>query len=187
MSKVKKGYVLKNVWNIVTTVLLIASILVVAALFVPRLFGVKPYAVISGSMEPTYHVGSLIYVGKASPESIEVGDPITFTLGDSDTIVTHRVIAIDEENQTFSTKGDNNKVPDGSPVTFANLIGKPLFTVPVLGYVSAYANTRQGLIIIVTAIVALLVLAFLPDLLMKDTKNKDNGKEKEDQNEKETE
>ena len=61
-------------------------------------------AVLSGSMEPTYHVGGLVFVQKVDPSDVEVGDSITFTIG-NDTVVTHRVIEVNKEEQSFKTKG----------------------------------------------------------------------------------
>ena len=62
-----------------------------------RIVGFTPYAVLSGSMEPAFHVGSLIYVKSVDPEDIKVGDAITFRLSGEDTAATHRVIEIDRE------------------------------------------------------------------------------------------
>ena len=82
----------KKLWNGLTTVL-VALVVVLAVLLVGvRLVGLTPYVVLSGSMEPTYHTGSLIYVKKADPFTIEAGTPITFMM-DEDTIATHRVVA----------------------------------------------------------------------------------------------
>ena len=169
---------MKKVYHALTTVLLIVLILAVGALFLPRILGMTPLAVLSGSMEPTYHVGSLIYVADADPADVQVGDPITFKISD-DTMVTHRVVAIDTETQTFQTKGDANDNVDGGAVAWQNLVGKPVFTLPYMGYVAAYANTTTGMIILVTIILVILLLTFLPDLLMKaDEKDKDKEEDK---------
>ena len=53
---------LKKIWNIFTTVLTVIAILLAVALVGVRLFGFQVFSVLSGSMEPEYHVGSLIYV-----------------------------------------------------------------------------------------------------------------------------
>ena len=78
-----------------------------------RLFGLQVYTVLSGSMEPTYHTGSLIYVKKVDPYTIRDGQVITFML-DENTIATHRVVGVvpDEEDSTvvrFRTKGGANE------------------------------------------------------------------------------
>ena len=54
----------KRVWNIVSGVLIAIMVVLVVMLVGVRLIGYQPYCVLSGSMEPTYHTGSLIYVKK---------------------------------------------------------------------------------------------------------------------------
>lgn len=170
----------KKIWNAVTTILLVLFVAFAAVMFLPRLFGMKPMAVLSGSMEPSYHVGSLIYVNEVSPENIKIGDPITFNLDGSDTVVTHRVIDIDKENKCFYTKGDANDNPDGGSVAYSDLLGKPIFSIPYLGYAAVYLNTRTGMIVLVTAIIAMLILTFLPDLIMGSDKERGGKKNEED-------
>lgn len=169
---------MKKAYHIFTTVLLVILILAAAVLFLPKFVGMTPLAVLSGSMEPTYHVGSLIYVKDADPEEVQVGEPITFKISD-DTMVTHRVVAIDTDARTFQTKGDANDNVDGGAVAYENLVGKPVFTIPYMGYLAVYANTTTGMIITVTIILVILILTFLPDFLMKggDEEEKDEKKE----------
>ena len=52
----------KKIWNWFTTVLVTAAVLLAVALVGIRIVGFQVFTVLSGSMEPTYHVGSLIYV-----------------------------------------------------------------------------------------------------------------------------
>ena len=52
---------MKKVWNFVTTAILIVLLLGIAIMYIPKIFGIQPMIVLSGSMEPTYHVGSLLY------------------------------------------------------------------------------------------------------------------------------
>ena len=52
----------KKIWNVISTVLVVLVVLLAVALVGVRLVGIKTYAVISGSMEPTYPTGSLLYV-----------------------------------------------------------------------------------------------------------------------------
>ena len=81
----------KKLWNGLTTVL-VALVVILAILLVGvRLVGLTPYVVLSGSMEPTYHTGSLIYVKKVDPYTIQPGQAITFML-DENTVATHRVV-----------------------------------------------------------------------------------------------
>lgn len=163
---------MKKAYKIVTDILLILLLLLAAALFLPSVFGLKPLAVLSGSMEPTYHVGSLIYVQTVEPEEIEVGDPMTYKIS-QDTMVTHRVVEKNEEEQYFQTKGDANETEDGGTVSYTNVVGKPAFTIPFLGYIAVYASTKSGMMMLITIIVAVLLLTILPDLLMGGKKSKE--------------
>ena len=136
----------QKVWNAATTVLVILVVVLALLLVGIRLVGLRPMCVLSGSMEPTYHTGSLIYVKPCAPEDVQVGDAITFVLNEDLDVVTHRVISIDAENEHFYTQGDANDAPDGAPVYFKNLIGRPVFTIPYLGYVSHWVSNPPGCI-----------------------------------------
>lgn len=164
----QKTSVLKKVWNISSTVIVVLVIIFAVLLVGVRLFGIEAYSVISGSMEPKYPVGSLIYVKEAEPSEIEVGDVITFVLK-NETPATHRVIGIDEENQKFYTKGDANDTED-APVHFNNLIGKPIFKIPYLGYIAYYIQHPPGMYVAIAIGACLLLLVFIPDLFKKDEK-----------------
>ena len=71
---------LRKVWNAVSSVLVALVVLLAVLLVGVRLVGFQVFTVLSGSMEPTYHTGALIYVKKADPYTIQVGQPITFLL-----------------------------------------------------------------------------------------------------------
>ena len=64
---------MKRAVNIITSTLLVLVLLLAAALVGVRLFGIAPYTVLSGSMEPTYPVGSLIYVKPIDTNDLQVG------------------------------------------------------------------------------------------------------------------
>lgn len=173
----KKSF--KRIWNIITTVIVVLAVLTAAALVGVRLFGLKTFAVLSGSMEPTYHTGSLIYVKCVDYRDLAVGDPITFML-DENTVATHRIVEIlpdkdEPEILRFRTKGDNNADPDGSPVHCKNVIGMPVFTIPYLGYVSDYIQHPPGTYVAIAACAVLILLAFLPDLFEDEEKEKKTG------------
>ena len=159
--------ILKKIWNFASWLLVAAVVILAILLAGVRLVGFTPYTVLSGSMEPAYPVGSLIYVRSAAPEDISAGDAITFVLNEDLSVATHRVIEIDPENRRFYTKGDANDVADGAPVLFENLVGKPVFCIPKLGYFSAWLTNPPGTYLAICGGVILLLLIFLPDLLEK--------------------
>ena len=166
---------LKKIWNTVSTIL-VALVVILALLLVgARVIGLQVFTVLSGSMEPTYHTGSLIYVKKVDPYTIKEGQPITFML-DEDTIATHRVVGIvpDEDDPTvirFRTKGDANDAEDGSLVHYKNVIGTPIFSIPYLGYIADYIQHPPGMYIAISAGAVLLLLVFLPDIFADDSKD----------------
>lgn len=167
----------KKVWDVVTTTLVILVVVFAVFLMGSRLVGLQVFNVISGSMEPTYSVGDLIYVKEVDPDSVQVGDVITFVLNEDLVVATHRVVAIDSENRQFTTKGDANETEDAAPVHFNNLVGVPVFAIPLLGYVSAYIQSPPGMYVAIGFGVLLLAAVFLPDLLTKKSKKKEKQEE----------
>ena len=162
---------LKKIWNVISSILVALVVLLALLLVGARVVGLQVFTVLSGSMEPTYHTGSLIYVKKIDPYTIKEGQPITFML-DENTVATHRVVGIvpDEEDPTvirFRTKGDANDAEDGTLVHYKNVVGTPVFTIPYLGYFSNWITHAPGKYIAITAAVVFLILLFLPDMLKK--------------------
>ena len=166
----------KKIWKCITSVL-VALIVIIALLLVgARLIGLQVFTVLSGSMEPAYHVGSLIYVKDVDPFELESGDVITFML-DENTVATHRIVEVvpDEEDDSvvrFRTKGDANDSVDGSLVHYKNVIGTPIFTIPYLGYVASFIQNPPGMYYAIAFGAVLLAMVFLPGLLDDDKKKK---------------
>ena len=167
----------KKIWDTVTTVLVVLVVVFAIFLMGSRLVGLQVFHVISPSMEPTFSVGDLLYVKAVDPDSVKVGDPITFVLNEDLVVATHRVVAIDSENRQFTTKGDANETEDAAPVHFNNLIGVPVFSIPLLGYVSAYIQSPPGMYVAIGLGVVLLAVVFLPDLLTKKAKKEEMQEE----------
>lgn len=168
---------IKKIWNLFTTILVTIVVLLALALVGARLAGLHVYTVLSGSMEPTYHTGSLLYVKEVDYTKINAGQAITFML-DEDLVATHRVVEVvpDEKDATvirFKTKGDANDAVDGSLVHYKNVIGTPVFSIPYLGYVANYIQNPPGTYIAISVGAVLLLLVLLPDLLSDDKKEKD--------------
>ena len=154
-----------KICNLISVIMVLIVIAIGAIMIVPRVMGNDIYAVMSGSMEPYYHVGSVVIVDKhITPEEIEVGDPITFRKGDN-AIATHRVIEINEETREFKTKGDANEVEDLAPVSFDSVIGKAGMSVPMIGYIPLYMRTRKGMFCIGAYVIVFILLQIIPELL----------------------
>ena len=168
---------IKRIWNTVTTVLVVLIVLLAALLWGPRLIGMDVFVVQSGSMEPDYHVGSVVYVRQTDAAELDVGDVITFHLS-GNVRGTHRIIEVVEEDGTraFRTKGDANDSPDNSLVTPSQIVGKVLFTIPWLGFLASYIQQPPGTYVMFSAIALILLLIILPDVLFDDKKKKETAK-----------
>ena len=160
----------KKIWNIISSVFVVIIVLCAVFLMGSRLLGYRVFTVISGSMEPKYSVGDLIYVKQVDPDGIKKGDIITFILNEDLTVATHRVEYVDAENRHFYTKGDANETVDAAPVHFNNVIGIPQFSIPLLGYVSNLIQNPPGTYITVGVGLVLIIAVFVPDLLKKEPK-----------------
>ncbi len=108
------------------------------------------YTIISPSMTPKINVyDTIVNVKVDKPTDIEVGDVITFistSLLTTGTTITHRVIAITEEEGQicYQTKGDYNNIADQACAKFNNVIGKVIFKIPQLGRVQFFLASKAG-------------------------------------------
>ena len=163
---------MKKSISIITSTLLVLVIVLAIALVGVRMIGIAPYTVLSGSMEPTYPVGSIIYVKQVDDvTSLRVGDPLTYVI-EGGTVVTHRIIEIipnygEDGSPGFKTKGDNNQVEDGTPVHGRNVLGKPIFHIPVLGYLAYFVQNPPGSFIAIGFCAVIVLLTFVPDAVDK--------------------
>lgn len=124
-------------FNVTITTITVAAFFVVGALLIPRMFGIQPYVVLSGSMEPKIHTGAVAFVNTKDIE-VSQGEIITYYLSKADgseAIVTHRVIGEDEDG--FITKGDTNDSEDMTRITQTQIVGTYIFSIPMLGYLLA--------------------------------------------------
>lgn len=171
--------IMKTIWNIVSSLLVTVVVLLAVALVGVRVVGLQPFAVLSGSMEPVYSTGDLIYVKSVDYRELEAGDVITFMLSEN-TVATHRVVGVvpDETDPSvlrYRTKGDANDAEDGSLVHYKNIIGSPVFSLPKLGYVASYVSSPPGMYVAIGCCAMLIFLVFLPDLFGKEEEEESKG------------
>lgn len=117
----------------------------------PKIAGYQVYIVMSGSMRPEFDTGSIVFVREVPPEEISIGDVITFrSQFNEESLTTHRVVDIESNGALkFITQGDANEVNDPNPVAAENLVGKVTGSVPYIGYLLDFVQTRQGLILLI--------------------------------------
>ena len=130
---------------------------------VPDVFGYKPFAVVSGSMETSINVGDLVIVRKIdSDKSLKNGDIIAFRTSDN-YVVTHRIVETKDENgkRYFTTKGDNNKSNDMDPVAFDKIEGVYVTKYSKLGNFVLFIQKPIGFVVIMIIILLIGVILII--------------------------
>lgn len=140
----------------------------------PKIFGLQWYEVMSGSMEPAVHTGSVIFdKPSVNISALKVGDVITFRApnaeyGADQMLITHRISQIKNQNGQvmFQTKGDANDAADPDLVPSTNIIGQyDNITIPYLGYYLTFAKTKLGVGLLVILPGVLLIVSTMVTLL----------------------
>ena len=133
----------------------------------PRLVGVTPFTILSGSMQPSYDVGDVVLDERVAPDAVRPGDVVTFTDPSRDgATVTHRVERLTRNGDQvhFVTRGDANNASEKWAVAANGTIGRVRMRVPKVGWALQWARSREGrlgLIAIPAALLALIELGGL--------------------------
>lgn len=142
-----------------------ALLALVLVLVVPYAVGGRPLVVLSGSMEPTLHVGDVVLAKRIAPLDARIGDIVTFHDPQrSGQLVTHRVrgISVQGAEVSFVTKGDANNATERWRVRTGDEIGRSVLRVPKIGYALSLLHTPTGLVgLVLLPLLALLVLELL--------------------------
>ena len=171
---------LKKTLKIVSNALVIIVAVFAILLHGLQLVGLKPYSVLSGSMQSVYPTGSLLYIKDVNPETLAVGDVITYKMSGG-SLCTHRIIEIvaDKDNSDivrFRTKGDENDTADPL-VNSSSVVGKAVFCIPLLGYLATYMAVPPGKYIAITVAISLVLIEIMISLVLDDKDKKKNQTE----------
>lgn len=151
-------------------------LVIAAAFMLMRMFGVIPYSVSSDSMEPAYRKGSLVFVRKTPCKSIKEGDIISYLSDINLNVSTQRVVSVSDDGKYFYTKGDAEIAERSTPVYYKNILGKTVFAVPWLGYISMWISSSIGKACTVILLVGLLALSAAGRLLSVQNLSGEKGK-----------
>ena len=116
------------------------------------------YVVASGSMIPELEIYDVLIVQGHEPfEDLEIGDIIVFNRpSDHNRVIVHRVVSIiDDDPKTLRTQGDANpaSIPGTDfPITEEEYIGKVVYTLPQVGYITQLLKPPINYVIIVVVI-----------------------------------
>lgn len=164
----KRNWILTLV-NSIAIVLIAASLFVLLAVVltpsgqVPQVMGYSMLRVLTGSMEPEIPEQSMLLVRQTDPETLEVGDIISFFSPDptlNGSLNTHRIARIESDGSSlrFVTKGDANVLEDQQAVDARQVVGKVVFVSPLLGkLVSFVSNPLVFGLVILLPLAAMLI------------------------------
>ncbi len=128
----------------------------------PRsLAGFSGMLVLSGSMQSEIPKGSLVINRSVDPETLKVGDDITY-LANSTTTVTHRIVDIigsyeDTGERAFQTQGIENPEPDEALVPAGNVVGKVIWHSHMLGSIAETITDNFPVIIFFIVVIVILI------------------------------
>ncbi len=157
----RKGVMVRRILLAVLGLILGGSIYMVNAHLItgnqlPMPFGYGMASVQSGSMEPTFAKGALLFVKKqAEDEKVETGSIVVYQSGSE--LIVHRVISA--KGDTVVTQGDANDTAD-QPFDRSQIKGRVLFWIPHLGTVTDMLRTPAGIVLILIAAFLLVELSF---------------------------
>lgn len=197
MKEEKKS---KKVFDIISTIIkiicIILLILLITVLALQRFSnneiavgGFRIFNVATGSMVPKYNVGDVLIIKEVDPDSLEVGDDITY-LGKVDTfknrVVTHQIVRIDETvgGRIFHTKGIANDTEDPQ-ITSEQIYGKVIYKCVVISLLTKLMNNLTAFYIIVFIPFALLIFLQIKDYIAdkKELDDEDDDNNTEDDSE----
>jgi signal peptidase I len=120
-------------------------------LVVTWLLGWQLQSVQSGSMHPTYPVGSLLVVGQIDAADVRDGMAIVFEDPRvPGRLVTHRVVGrAPGETLAFRTQGDANAARDPDAVPAGMIRGRVLWQVPHLGTLTGWLQGPAPFVLLV--------------------------------------
>uniref|UniRef100_A0A7S2YA58 Signal peptidase complex catalytic subunit SEC11 n=1 Tax=Entomoneis paludosa TaxID=265537 RepID=A0A7S2YA58_9STRA len=124
--------------------------------------------VLSGSMEPAFQRGDILFLNNAVNE-VHVGDVVVFKIKDRDIPIVHRILKVHKDEKTGNvdllTKGDNNRVDDRGLYAPGQLwlqrediLGKAVGTLRYVGMVTIALNDYPVLKYVLVGLMGLFVL-----------------------------
>lgn len=135
----------KNIKKRQKPISLIITIIILSIIvsFFSGIFKYKPIAIVSNSMIPVFSRGDSVVIKKVNAQdikSLEIGDIIQYR--SENKYVVHRIVEKIEgkKDNTYITKGDNNKNVDSKAVSSDKIVGIVCFSVPFIGYPAVYLS-----------------------------------------------
>jgi len=148
---------LKIIYSIIVAFIVLVAVLLIVSVL-PITGNYKVLTVISGSMEPAIHTGSVVVVKPVT--DYKIGDVITFgPYTKTKAPTSHRIydIKVVDGSPVYITKGDANNAPDAREIKKSDIVGKVLFSVPYMGYAVEFAKKPLGFALIIIVPAAIII------------------------------
>lgn len=165
-------------WSILGAVLLFVFI-VVGTLLVqkyinkskaPMFAGYGYYIVVTRSMSGTIEKGDMIIV-KKSDEYVVQQDIITY-VSSSGEVITHRLVNYLPDEDKYIAKGDANTDTDDEHISFDQIVGKVVFTIPKVGLFFEWVLHDGGIIYIISILAVVVAGLFFLNMIKSDNGEK---------------
>lgn len=192
-KELKNNVFIKALSKILKFALTVVIVLLVLLIFIQKISnnkitfaGYSAFTVISGSMEPEYHIWDMLISKKVNTNDIKVGDDVVYLGSEAtfkDKIVTHRVINIrNEAGKTFfTTKGIANDIEDPE-IESTQVYGKVVYRSIILCFLSKVLNNTYGFYIIVFVPFVLILFSELLSFKKSQDRKKRRKEIEESQN-----
>ena len=163
--------------KVIVNTLLLLAILSAGALVIPPFAGITTL-VSDGMGNTNISRGAVTYAKKTDTSSVATGDKIL--VDDNSGKYIYTIQSLDTAAGTASVK--NVISGDTTEITVRATVSKVIVTIPVIGFLSMAAQSREGIMIIGLAILFLVILFILSEVWKRD-EEEDEEEEEEDEDE----
>lgn len=191
MVKFLHNKIIKRILNLLEIMLLIICCIYVFFIAIQRIsnnrsiFGYRFYTVATSSMKPVYVPNDVIMVKDIDYHDLKVGDDIAYygeNMGDKNMIISHRIVFISEDYNTFKTKGIANTTED-PPIKKELILGKITGELPIISQINHILRNQYGFFFLVffplVIVIVLEVLELITNIKLKNNEIVERKKKEE--------
>lgn len=164
--------------KVIVNTLLLLAILSAGALVIPPFAGITTL-VSDGMGNTNISRGAVTYAKKTDTSSVATGDKIL--VDDNSGKYIYTIQSLDTAAGTASVK--NVISGDATEITVRATVSKVIVTIPVIGFLSMAAQSREGIMIIGLAILFLVILFILSEVWKRDEEEDEEEEEEEEEDE----
>lgn len=168
--------------KVIVNTLLLLAILSAGALVIPPFAGITTL-VSDGMGNTNISRGAVTYAKKTDTSSVATGDKIL--VDDNSGKYIYTIQSLDTAAGTAFVK--NVISGDTTEITVRETVSKVIVTIPVIGFLSMAAQSREGIMIIGLAILFLVILFILSEVWKRDEEEDEEEEEEDEDDEKASE